>query len=84
MGLTRKSGLRALLLVFLFLQIRDVVATSRKIVPVDKLTPHQIEEELQVYLPFLISFFIIVSLISVLLSLQLLPSSEPLFPSLTA
>jgi len=62
MGLSRKTCLRALLLLLFAIQIHGVVATSRKVVAVGELTPHEIEEELQV-LPSLFVHSIIKSML---------------------
>lgn len=41
--------MKAALLVVFAIQIHGAAASSKKIVSVDKLTPHEIEEELQVH-----------------------------------
>jgi hypothetical protein len=46
--LSRKTCLKALLLAVFAIQIYGATASSRKVVAVAKLTPHEIEEELQV------------------------------------
>jgi hypothetical protein len=67
--LSRKTCLKALLLAVFALQIYGVTASSRKVVSVEKLTPHEIEEELQV-LHSHFYFICIHAIVQLLLSLR--------------
>lgn len=49
--LSKKTCLKALLLAVFAIQIYGATTSSKRIVSVEKLTPHEIEEELQVYIP---------------------------------